>query len=65
METYGVYRACHEAPEPKPRFISFKSVCDFAAEKTDSWQDYAAFTAAGFAVRFLQSEWEALWHVSV
>jgi nucleoside phosphorylase len=63
METYGVYRACHEAPEPKPRFISFKSVCDFAAEKTDSWQDYAAFTAAEFAVKFLQSEWDALWHV--
>lgn len=64
METYGVYRACHEAPEPKPRFISFKSVCDFAAEKTDSWQDYAAFTAAEFAVRFLRSEWDSLWHVS-
>lgn len=63
METYGVYRACHEAPEPKPRFISFKSVCDFAAEKTDSWQDFAAFTAAEFAVRFLQSEWDALWHL--
>ena len=62
METYGVYRACHEAPEPKPRFISFKSVCDFAAEKTDSWQDFAAFTAAEFAVRFLKSEWDSLWH---
>jgi nucleoside phosphorylase len=62
METYGVYRACHEAPEPKPRFISFKSVCDFAAEKTDSWQDYAAFTAAEFAVRFIQSEWDSLWY---
>jgi nucleoside phosphorylase len=62
METYGVYRACHEAPEPKPRFISFKAVCDFAAEKTDSWQDFAAFTAAEFAVRFFQSEWDALWH---
>lgn len=45
METYGVYRACHEAPDPKPRFVSFKSVCDFAAHKSDSWQDYASFTA--------------------
>ncbi len=63
METYGVYRASHEAPEPKPRFISFKSVCDFAAEKTDSWQDYAAYTAAEFAVQFLASEWDALWYV--
>lgn len=61
METYGVYRACEEAPEPKPRFVSFKAVCDFAAEKTDSWQDYAAFVAAEFAVEFLKTEWETLW----
>lgn len=61
METYGVYRAVHEAPEPKPRVVSFKSVCDFAAEKTDSWQDYAAFTAAEFALQFLKNEWDALW----
>jgi len=33
METYGVYRAVHESPEPKPRAVSFKAVCDFAAEK--------------------------------
>lgn len=61
METYGVYRACHEAPDPKPRFVSFKSVCDFAAQKTDSWQDYAAHTAAQFAVPFLRREWDAIW----
>jgi nucleoside phosphorylase len=61
METYGVYRACHEAPDPKPRFVSFKSVCDFAAKKTDSWQDYAAFIAAEFSVEFLKAEWESLW----
>jgi nucleoside phosphorylase len=61
METYGVYRACHEAPEPKPRFISFKSVCDFATEKSDSWQGYATFVAAEFAAEFFRSEWEALW----
>jgi nucleoside phosphorylase len=61
METYGVYRACHEAPEPKPLFISFKAVCDFASQKTDSWQDYAAFVAAEFAVRFFAAEWDALW----
>ena len=61
METYGVYRACYEAPEPKPRFISFKAVCDFAAEKSDSWQGYAAFVAAEFAFQFLKAEWEALW----
>lgn len=61
METYGVYRACHESPDPKPRFVSFKAVCDFAAEKGDSWQSYAAFTAAEFAVRFFEKEWSALW----
>lgn len=61
METYGVYRAVDEAPEPKPRVVSFKSVCDFAAEKTDSWQEYAAFTAAEFAFEFLKTEWNALW----
>lgn len=61
METYGVYRACHEAPEPKPRFVSFKAVCDFAAEKMDSWQNYASFTAAEFAVGFIKTEWDSLW----
>ena len=61
METYGVYRACEEAPEPKPRFVSFKAVCDFAAEKTDSWQDYAAFVAAEFTVAFFKAEWDILW----
>lgn len=61
METYGVYRACHESPDPKPRFVSFKAVCDFAAEKTDSWQEYAAFVAAEFTVEFFRDEWESLW----
>ncbi|MEZ5283889.1 MAG: hypothetical protein R2712_03570, partial [Vicinamibacterales bacterium] len=61
MENYGVYRACHEAPDPKPRYVSFKSVCDFAAEKSDSWQEYAAFVAAEFAFAFLRLEWDALW----
>lgn len=61
METYGVYRAAYEAPEPKPRVVSFKSVCDFAAEKTDSWQEYAAYSAATFAYEFFKNEWTALW----
>jgi nucleoside phosphorylase len=61
METYAVYRACHESPDPKPRMVSFKAVCDFAAEKTDSWQGYAAFIAAQFAFDFLKAEWDALW----
>jgi len=61
METYGVYRACYESPDPKPRFISFKAVCDFAAEKSDSWQAYAAYVAAEFGLSFLRIEWDALW----
>lgn len=61
METYGVYRAVHESPEPKPRVVSFKAVCDFAAEKSDSWQEYAAFMAAEFAIEFFRREWETLW----
>jgi nucleoside phosphorylase len=61
METYGVYRAVYEAPEPKPRVVSFKAVCDFAAEKSDSWQEYAAYMAAEFAIEFLKREWAALW----
>ncbi len=63
METYAVYRACTESPEPRPRFVSFKSVCDFAAQKADSWQEYAAFVAAEFAVSFLRNEWETLWPI--
>jgi nucleoside phosphorylase len=61
METYGVYRAAHEAPEPKARYVSFKSVCDFAELKDDSWQEYAAYTAAEFALRFFEKEWHNLW----
>jgi nucleoside phosphorylase len=61
METYGVYRAVHESPEPKPRVVSFKAVCDFAAEKSDSWQEYAAFMAAEFACEFTKREWANLW----
>lgn len=61
METYGVYRAVHESPEPKPRVVSFKAVCDFASEKSDSWQEYAAFVAAEFALEFLRREWNSLW----
>jgi nucleoside phosphorylase len=61
METYGVYRACLESPEPKPQALSFKSVCDFAAVKSDEWQEYAAFVAAQFAIEFLRIEWDALW----
>jgi hypothetical protein len=32
-------------------------VCDFAAEKTDAWQSYAAFTAAHYAKHFVTEHW--------
>ncbi len=57
METYALYRAAHEAPGARPMYISFKSVCDFATEKTDTWQEYAAFTAAEYARRFILRNW--------
>jgi nucleoside phosphorylase len=53
METYALYRAAREAPAPAPLFISFKAVCDFAEQKADDWQPYAAYTAAEYARRFL------------
>lgn len=47
METYGVYCAGYYGCEPRPKFFSIKSVCDYAdADKDDDYQDYAAFTSA-------------------
>ncbi|WP_441288003.1 5'-methylthioadenosine/S-adenosylhomocysteine nucleosidase family protein [Sorangium sp. KYC3313] len=60
MEAYGVHCACREAIQPEPIFLCFKSICDFAHNKDDGWQDYAAYTASSFAWHFLRSEWENL-----
>jgi nucleoside phosphorylase len=60
METYALYRAAHEAPHPKPLYVSFKSVCDFAEEKSDDWQEYAAFTAARYCRSFFERNWTKL-----
>jgi nucleoside phosphorylase len=60
MEAYGVHLACQTAASPSPEFLCIKSICDFAAKKTDDWQDYAAFTAAELCHRFLTEEWENL-----
>jgi nucleoside phosphorylase len=64
METYALYRAAHEAPRPRPLHASFKAVCDFAAEKTDAWQSYAAFTAAEYARRFVCTHWNVIGELS-
>lgn len=60
MEAYGVHCACRDAIQPEPLFLCFKSICDFAHDKADGWQDYAAYTAASFTWCFLRSEWENL-----
>lgn len=58
METYGLLAAADEAPLPQPKAFVLKSICDFAdEEKTDHFQEYAAFTSASalriFVERFL------------
>lgn len=56
METYGVYVAAEECPEPRPRCFSIKSVCDFADEsKNDAHQSYAAYTSAAALRYFCES----------
>jgi nucleoside phosphorylase len=60
MEAYAVHVACRDAVEPPPAFLCLKSICDFATEKDDTWQEYAAYTAAQFCHRFLKVEWENL-----
>jgi nucleoside phosphorylase/CheY-like chemotaxis protein len=47
METYGLYLAAMEAPEPRPTAFSMKSVVDFADEhKDDRYRAYSLFTSA-------------------
>jgi len=60
METYALYRAAYEAPKPKPLYASFKAVCDFAEQKDDTWQEYAAYTAASYFRQFVERNWERL-----
>ena len=50
MESYAAMYAVKAAPEPKPRGVVIKSVCDYAdEEKSDQYQKFAAFTSAQFA----------------
>jgi nucleoside phosphorylase len=47
METYGVFVAAAESPNPRARAMSLKSVCDYAnSSKSDDYQAYAAYTSA-------------------
>jgi nucleoside phosphorylase len=47
METYGVYVAAEEAPEPRPKALSLKAVVDHAdARKGDESHRYGAYLSA-------------------
>jgi nucleoside phosphorylase len=53
METYGIFYAAANAPEPKPKAFSIKSISDFAdLDKDDRYHKYAAFTSASFVYNF-------------
>ena len=55
MESFGVALATSEWTG-NPKFIAFRGVSDYADEsKDDSWQAYAADSAAAFTVGFLRS----------
>ena len=60
MEAYAVHRACNDTVDPPPIFFCAKSICDFAAGKSDEWQHYAAYTSARFTHKFITTEWETL-----
>lgn len=54
MEVYAVYLAATHSRNPKPKFLSAKSVCDFGTEdKEDSFHTYAAYTSVAFINEFL------------
>lgn len=47
MEAYAIFRAAHEAAEPRPKALVIKSISDFADEtKSDDFHQYAASTSA-------------------
>ncbi len=59
MESYGVFLAASTVPDPKPRALVVKSVCDFAnEEKSDQYQTFAAFTSSRLVEYLLTSELE-------
>jgi nucleoside phosphorylase len=49
MECYAMFHAAHLSSEPRPKVIVAKSISDFADfNKSDKFQEYAAFTSARF-----------------
>ena len=55
MESYGTAAAVAQS-QNRPQFIAIRGICDYANEKKDDdWQEYAADSAAAFAVGLLRS----------
>jgi len=53
MEEYGFSRAAWQSPE-RVRHVVFRGICDDGSvDKDDTWQKYAALSAAAFAKHFL------------
>ncbi|WP_417543785.1 hypothetical protein [Marinobacter sp.] len=60
MESHAVHRACNDTIEPPPIFLCLKAICDFAEDKVDDWQHYAAYVSAVLLKKFIEEEWESL-----
>jgi len=57
MEAYGIFYSANNSPNPKPKPIVIKSVCDFGdLKKDDNYQIYASFTSAQFLYEFALNE---------
>ena len=57
MEAFGIFYSANNAPNPKPKPIVIKSVCDFGdSKKDDDYQIYASFTSAQFLYEFALNE---------
>jgi len=57
MEAYAVMSAAEYSLDPKPIAVVIKAVCDFAdPNKSDHWQEYAAYNSAAFADQLFRSD---------
>lgn len=56
MESYGVYYAAQNAPQPRPIPFVAKSICDFANSlKDDRFQRFAAYNSANYIKYMLEN----------
>lgn len=60
MEAGGISAALHRMQNP-PSFVMVKAICDFAdSEKSDDWQEYAAYASAVFVLDYVFNECASL-----